>query len=66
VELPKRIVAVDVLRCRCGDRRRILATITQAEVIVAMLAGVEPADRSAGGPHAADWARGPPGLFAEA
>jgi len=38
--LLKRVFTVDVLRCGCGGRRRILAAITQAEVIVAILAAL--------------------------
>jgi len=58
-ELLKRVFAVDVLRCRCGGRRRILAAITQAEVIVAILAALGlPTEAPVVYP-----ARGPPGLF---
>jgi hypothetical protein len=34
----KRVFLVDVLRCpRCGDRRRILAAITEGRVVRAIL-----------------------------
>jgi len=58
-ELLKRVFAVDVLRCACGGRRKILAAITQAEVIVAILAALGlPTEAPVVHP-----ARGPPGLF---
>jgi len=50
---------VDVLRCGCGGRRKIIAAITQAEVIVAILAALGlPTEAPVVHP-----ARGPPGLF---
>jgi len=50
---------VDALRCGCGGRRRIIAAITQAEVIVAILAALHlPTEAPVVHP-----ARGPPGLF---
>jgi len=58
-ELLKRVFAVDVLRCGCGGRRKILAAITQTEVIVAILAALGlPTEAPVVHP-----ARGPPGLF---
>lgn len=55
--------AVDVLRCRCGGRRRILAAITQAEVIVAILAALGLPTEAPVVYHAVEWARGPSGPF---
>jgi len=53
------VFAVDVLRCGCGGRRKILAAITQSEVIVAILAALHlPTEAPVVHP-----ARGPPGLF---
>jgi len=48
---------VDVLRCpRCGGRRKVLAAITEARVIAAMLASLGlPAE-----PPVVHAARGPP------
>jgi hypothetical protein len=59
-DLLKRVFAVDVLRCPgCGGRRKIVAAITQAAVIRAILAALGlPTD-----PPAVHPARGPPGLF---
>jgi len=59
-ELLQRVFALDVLRCPgCGGRRRILAAITQAEVIRAVLAALHlPTE-----PPPVHPARGPPELF---
>jgi len=56
---------VDALRCRCGGRRRIIAAITQAEVIVAILAALHLPTEAPVVHTRMDWARGPPGLFEE-
>jgi len=64
-ELLKRVFAVDVLRCGCGGRRKILAAITQGEVIVAILASLGLPTEAPVVHHAMEWARGPPGLFEE-
>jgi len=59
-DLLKRVFAVDVLRCPgCGGRRKIVAAITQAAVVRAILSALGlPTE-----PPAVHPARGPPGLF---
>jgi len=60
-ELLKRVFAVDALRCRCGGQRKIIAAITQSEVIGAILAALHlPTEAPVVHP-----ARGQPGLFEE-
>jgi len=59
-ELMRRVFGLDVLRCpSCGGRRRILAAITEARVVRAILASLGlPTEAEALPP-----ARGPPELF---
>jgi len=56
---------MDALRCGFGGRRKIIAAITQAEVIVAILASLGLPTEAPVVHTRMDWARGPPGLFDE-
>jgi hypothetical protein len=58
-ELMQRVFALDVLRCPCGGRRKILAAITEARVIRAILAALGLPTEAPAVPAA----RGPPGMF---